>query len=227
MKIKNIRDVSRIEAFSDGVFAISATLLVVSLEVPQNFDQLTEGLLGFIAFGFSFAALILIWSLHNQFFRRYDLQDGITIVWNSVLLFVVLFYVYPLKYISIGFVSSFIKLNSASGLINSLSELRQLFLIYGAGFIAVFLSFALLYNHAFRKSTELKLSPLEKFEARSTFFSMLIYVAVGMFSVILALTWVGGLHYALPGWIYGVLGLLHYFHSRRYKIQKQKLSVQK
>ena len=152
MNFRNISDVSRIEAFSDGVFAISATLLVVSLDVPESFSEIVRGSYGFIAFSLSFAMLIFIWSLHNTFFRRHNLQDGMTIVWNSILLFVVLFYVYPLKYISIGFVMSFIDIH-AGKLINSFIELQQLFIIYGAGFVAVFASFGLLYRQALKKKT--------------------------------------------------------------------------
>lgn len=223
MNLINNRDVSRIEAFSDGVFAISATLLVVSLEVPESFSQIVTALYGFIAFALSFAMLIFIWSLHNAFFRRYNLQDAMTIVWNSILLFVVLFYVYPLKYISIGFVMSFIDIN-AGKLISSFAELQQLFIIYGAGFVAVFASFGLLYRHALKKSAILDLDELDKFEARSTLNAMLIYVGVGLFSIFLAITAIG-LQFALPGWIYGLLGPLHYMHDRRYEKKKQQLLV--
>ena len=38
--IRNGREVSRIEGFSDAVFGFALTLLVVSLEVPDNFDAL-------------------------------------------------------------------------------------------------------------------------------------------------------------------------------------------
>ncbi len=94
---KRGREVSRLEAFSDAVFAFSATLLVVSLEVPKTFPQLVDDLMGFFAFALSFMALMLIWSVHNAFFRRYGLQDGWTVFINACLLFVILFYVYPLK----------------------------------------------------------------------------------------------------------------------------------
>ena len=45
-------------------------------------------------------ALVLIWSVHNAFFRRYGLDDGLTVVLNTAQLFVVLFYVYPLKFMA-------------------------------------------------------------------------------------------------------------------------------
>ena len=73
------RDVTRLETLSDGVFAFSATLLVVSLEVPRRFTELVANLYGFIAFGLTFTALILIWSAHRGFFRRHQLADGWTI----------------------------------------------------------------------------------------------------------------------------------------------------
>ncbi|MGH7490871.1 MAG: hypothetical protein ACREOO_00600 [bacterium] len=50
---------------------------------------------GFAAFAVTFTALIGIWYCQYIFFRRYSLQDGFTFVLNAILLFVVLFYMYP------------------------------------------------------------------------------------------------------------------------------------
>ena len=100
-------DSTRLEALSDGVFAFAATLLVVSLQVPETFDALLTDLSGFGAFAVSFGALLLIWAVHNAFFKRYGLEDAWIQVLNGWLLFVVLFYVFPLKFVSAG-VSAFV-----------------------------------------------------------------------------------------------------------------------
>jgi len=85
------REVSRIEAFSDAVFAFGITLLVVSLEVPKTFDELMLVIRGFPAFAVSFAMIFQVWWRHYRFFRSYDLEDSFVVVWTGVLLFVVLF----------------------------------------------------------------------------------------------------------------------------------------
>jgi hypothetical protein len=92
------REVTRLQGFSDAVFGFALTLLVVSLEVPRSFDQLWHAMLGLPAFAASFAIVLWIWWEHHEFFRRYGLDDGPTVVLNALLLFVVLFYVYPLKF---------------------------------------------------------------------------------------------------------------------------------
>jgi hypothetical protein len=92
-------DTSRLEELSDAVIGFALTLFVVSLEVPQTFDELLQTMRGFPAFGLCFALLIVIWYEHYTFFRRYGLQDPFTIVWNTVLLFLIVFYVYPLKFL--------------------------------------------------------------------------------------------------------------------------------
>jgi hypothetical protein len=92
-------EVSRLEELSDAVIGFALTLLVVSLEVPQTFDELLHTIRGFPAFGICFALLIVIWYEHYTFFRRYGLQDTATIVWNTIFLFLIVFYVYPLKFL--------------------------------------------------------------------------------------------------------------------------------
>jgi len=52
----------------------------VSLQVPNSFDELVRTLRSFIAFAASFAALVWIWYLHREFFRRFGLGDGPMIV---------------------------------------------------------------------------------------------------------------------------------------------------
>jgi uncharacterized membrane protein len=98
-RLRGLGEVSRVEALSDGVFAFAITLLVVSLEVPRTFDELLVTMRGFLAFAVTFAMLFHVWLVQYKFFRRYGLNDNVTIWLTALLLFVVLFYVYPLKFV--------------------------------------------------------------------------------------------------------------------------------
>src|SRR6266851_3320348 len=91
------REINRIEAVSDVVFGFALTLLVVSLEVPHTYADLINAIRGFPAFALTFAALMYVWVRHYYFFRYYGLDDLATIIFNTLLLFLVLFYVYPME----------------------------------------------------------------------------------------------------------------------------------
>ena len=93
------REVTRLEGFSDAVFGFALTLLVVSLEVPEDFPALKQTLSGFLPFAATFAVVSWIWFEHYSFFLRFSLQDNLTVFLNLVLLFVVLFFAYPLKFV--------------------------------------------------------------------------------------------------------------------------------
>jgi hypothetical protein len=92
--------VSRLEGFSDAVFGFSITLLIVSLEVPRTFEQLTAIIWGFPAFAASFVFLFTLWYHHNLFFRRYGMTHTPVALLNGLLLFLVLFFVYPVKFLA-------------------------------------------------------------------------------------------------------------------------------
>ena len=155
---------TRLEAFSDAAFAFALTLLVVSLDVPRSYDALMNLMYGFPSFACCFALLVWIWHEHNLFFRRYGLQDGFTVILNGMLMFVVLFYVYPLKFM---FDSMFAQFSANPDLQQmTLPELSRASAIYGLGFFVLFLIFALLYSHAHRKRVELGLTPLEVLDVK-------------------------------------------------------------
>jgi len=177
---------SRIDAFSDVVFGFALTLLVVSLEVPKNFAELHESLRGFIPFAICFALLLSIWHSHYLFFRRYGLHDRLTILLNSCLLFVVLFYVYPLKFL---FTTIFKQLSHprSEATFASTSEVTELMVVYALGFAAVHLLLAALCWNAWRQRDALALSGLERLLTVSSIVDALGMVAIGLIACLAAL----------------------------------------
>jgi uncharacterized membrane protein len=84
----------RLEAFSDGVFAVAITLLVIDLAVPEP----GHGLLGrqlashwpsFAAYGVSFLTIGIIWVNHHGMFRNFAHVDRTLLFLNLLLLFFV------------------------------------------------------------------------------------------------------------------------------------------
>jgi uncharacterized membrane protein len=172
-------DISRLEGFSDTAFGFAITLLVVSLAAPTRFAELLQLMRGLPAFAVTFFLVATIWYSQYTFFRRYGLGDFATVVLNLVLLFVVLFYVYPLKFL-FGLV-----FQPRADAIRD-QDVPTLFLIYGIGFAAVSLVLALLYVHAFRHRAQLQLTPWEEFVTRLSVADNLAMMCVGLLSASLA-----------------------------------------
>jgi len=172
---------SRVDNFSDIVFGFALTLIVVSSAVPRTFNELRAILLGFSPFAVCFALFIFIWLAHFNFFRRYGLHDTTTLWINFALLFTVLVYIYPLK-----FLFSFAAGRTAPGVFSNLYQQRDLVIIYGAGFAAVQLLFAALYGNAWIKRRPLHLSPLETTLTLVSFWNYIGIASVGLLCCLVA-----------------------------------------
>ena len=191
---------SRLEGLSDAVFAFALTLLVVSLEVPSNFDALLKAFEGFFAFIPCVVLLFMIWYEHYIFFLRYGLKDIRTILLNIMLLFMVLFYVYPLKFLFTMFYLTgknlylgFFKGHDVNALFDKLGDtvihgyqVPQLMVLYGLGAATIFFLFTLLYWHAYRRREELQLTTIEKVRTRFSIIGNVFSGAIPLTSAIVA-----------------------------------------
>lgn len=96
--------VSRVEAFSDGVFAIAITLLVLEFKVPRLGPTASGGQLGaalqtlwpsLVAFLGSFAAILIMWINHHGLFRMVRRVDTPFLYANGAMLLLVTFVPFP------------------------------------------------------------------------------------------------------------------------------------
>ena len=198
-------DISRVEGFADCAFGFAVTLLVVSLDVPRTFSGLVSVLEGIPAFALSFAILAWIWYTQYRFFRQYGMEDPATVVLTLVLLFVVLCYVYPLK---------FLYAVSLGGSV-TYHDLRQLFVIYGFGLAATFAVLVLMYANAYRQRESLGLNALERAETRLAMWELSGVAAIGLLSCALAQLPIGQSFAYAAGGVYFLNAVVYTAGGRR------------
>ena len=201
---------SRLDGFSDVVFGFALTLIVVSLEVPKNFEELHHLWGAFLPFGVTFLLLILIWFEHFVYFRRFGTHDAGTIWLNGLLLFVVLFYVYPLKFL-------FLSVFGRAAALTEWREWTELVVVFSCGQAALYFLIAALYANAYRQRVKLTLTPEEEFLTRNSILEQSLTGAIGLLVCGLALVMPQGyasaacLAFMLIGALRSVLG----FRARR------------
>ena len=214
-------DVSRLEALSDGVFAVTLTLLIVSVSVPSTFYELWLAVRDLPVFLVCFVALMMAWRYHYLFFRRYGLEDFLTTVLNGAFLFLILFYAYPLKFLAtflwrlvIGeSAEPMFELPAGVEAASFLSVIEQrmgMMLFYGLGVALVFGVLLLMTCRALALDEKLQLDGLERYLTVSSIRSHGITVGVALLSLGL-LFWTRN-----PGWsgvTYFLMGPLHGFHG--------------
>jgi uncharacterized membrane protein len=90
---------SRLETFSDGVFAIAITLLVLTIAQPDNYHQLTHQLEqrwpSLAAYVVSFVVIGIMWLNHHTIFQHLERVDRRLFYLNLLLLLTIAFLPYP------------------------------------------------------------------------------------------------------------------------------------
>lgn len=185
---------TRVETFSDAAFALAITLLVLSSSVPGTFEELRTSMRMIIPFGISVVLITVIWYQHYLFFLKFGLQDAKTIALNAVLIFLILVYVYPLKFLTrflfeaviALFTKDFNIISSGFGEFTH-SNMRFLMMIYGFGAAFIFFVLSLMYRYALSQKKALELTDYEIFMTRSSMLANFLLGAIPALSACISL----------------------------------------
>jgi uncharacterized membrane protein len=140
----DINETGRIESFSDGVFAIAMTLLVIEIKVPGHEEVARSGLLrslidnwpSFLAFLTSFVTVLVIWVHHHRIFALLSKCDHKLFYYNGLLLFFVSFLPFPT-----ALLSEYLLYREARVAAN----------LYTGIFLAISISYDLLWRHVSKR----------------------------------------------------------------------------
>ena len=94
----------RVETFSDGVFAIAITLLILIIQPPRNGAHLGHELVrlwpSYLAYAVSFLTIGIMWVNHHTIFRHFERVDRPLLFLNIALLLLIAFVPFPTRVVA-------------------------------------------------------------------------------------------------------------------------------
>ena len=180
---------SRLDNLTDAVFGIAITLLLFNISNPNSFTDLLSLTKTFPAFLISIGFLILIWAEHSNFTLIYSLNDKIFKLINTFFIALIIFYVYPLRFLSLILTSAFFDINIPISITSK--NVPELMIYYGFVAFALYVTLYLFYRRALVIKTKLDLNDYEIFLTREMMKRMIIMFSVPMISIIVAFVFKG------------------------------------
>jgi uncharacterized membrane protein len=229
------KEPGRLENFSDACFALAITLLLISTSPPTSFEMVRRFVWELVPFALCIVFIVLIWYEHFLFYYRYGLRSGKVIVLNSLFIVIVLFYVYPLKFltklilipISMIFGANELRAD-VMGMIKG-TDVDELMIIYGLGFSASFFTIMFMYRVALSKAEELELNELEIFDTKASIRINFLMGSIPLISVLMAIIF-GNYPFlsgVVPGFTYFLYMPVMWIHGSRIEKRRNKLLQEK
>jgi uncharacterized membrane protein len=171
------KETARIEAFSDGVFAIAITLLILEIKIPVGNGDLAKQLLrqwpSYVAFVISFLFVGIMWINHHRLFNHIKRSDNVLMVLNLLLL---------LGVTSVPFPTAVLAQNLGQ------SGQRAAMILYNGTYFVIAIFFNLLWRYCVSKNhhllgKEVDVAAAEKITAQYAF-GPVVYLAC------MALAWI-------------------------------------
>ncbi len=176
---------SRLDNLTDAVFGIAITLLIFNLSNPNSFSDLLTFTKTLPAFLISISFLILIWNEHVEFSEIYSFNDTRLIIYNTLFIALVIFYVYPLRFLTLFLTNYMFRADLRVSIQGD--QVPYLMVYYGFIAFALYFVLYLLYHRASSLKTTLGLNEYEQFYTRYQQKRILILFIVPLISIVLTL----------------------------------------
>jgi uncharacterized membrane protein len=193
-------ETARIEAFSDGVFAIAITLLILEIRVPSQAgsgalrDALKDLWPSYVAFVASFMTIGVMWLNHHRLFSLINKKDDGVIALNLLLLLGITWLPFPTALV-------------AEHLLGPHDDQQAAALIYAGSFLLIAIIFNLLLRYAIRVrivADDLNVVAINRqYALGPIMYGVLVVVAFFSAEWCLALSILYALYFALPPSLWG------------------------
>jgi uncharacterized membrane protein len=174
---------TRLDNLTDAVFGIAITLLIFNLSNPNSFGSLITFTKTLPAFLISIGFLVLIWNEHLRFSEIYTLKDSRLVFLNTLFIALIIFYVYPLRFLTLFLTSFFF--NIEIGMSIKAHEVPDLMIYYGFIAFGLYFTVFLFYLRAYRLRKELGLNDFELFYTRQQKVRLMIMFGVPLVSILM------------------------------------------
>lgn len=172
---------SRLDSLTDGVFGIAITLLIFNLANPNSFQDLLTFTKTLPAFLISISFLVMVWNEHLRFSEIYTLNDTKLVILNTLFIGLIIFYVYPLRFLTLFLTNFFFQTNIEVSIQGN--QVPQLMIYYGFVAFALYFILYLFYHRVYNMKAELILNDFETFYTKSQKKRLAIMFVVPLISI--------------------------------------------